>query len=88
MKRTRSRKTSRVVAPRSITVEVEMGQAFRDALPNAIKNLGGRVWSKSFDYGETVVRVRATFRNGWRSGDIQRALWDKWPMCSIGVKEV
>jgi hypothetical protein len=64
---------------------VEMGQGFRDVLPNALRELGGRVWSARLDESTTLVRVRVSFAAARTAASVQDALWDRWPSCSIGV---
>ena len=73
---------------KALTVEIDMGQAYRDALPAHVRKLGGRVWSVRQDSSSTVVTVTATFYKGQTARQVQDLLWDEWPMCSIGVQEV
>lgn len=72
----------------SVTVNIEMGQGFKDALPDVVRRVGGRVWSSRLNAPfYTLVVVRATFY-GKTVRQIEDALWAVWPSCSIGVRSV
>lgn len=70
----------------SRTFDITMGQAFRDSLRTACRELGARVWTAKLDSSSTLVTVRATF-SGKTARQVQDALWRLWPACSIGVEE-
>jgi hypothetical protein len=81
--------------PKPLTATVEMGQGFRYSLPEAIKELGGRVWWTRLDSSSTRCLCRVTFTklttvDGRLTSSptveqLQACLWAKWPACSIGV---
>jgi hypothetical protein len=72
-----------------LTVNIEMGQAFRDALPALVRKIGGRVWSTRLNAPfYTLVIVRATFYGGKTAREVENAIWAEWPMCSVGVRSV
>lgn len=71
---------------KSSTFTIEMGQAYRDVLPKTVREIGGRVWWRRLDSSTTLVYVRATFY-GKTSRDVQDALWERFPMASVGVFE-
>lgn len=71
-------------AARSFTVS--MGQGYQRTLPDALKQMGGRVWSAKLDPSYTLVDVRVTFSTPRTASDIQDSLWNLWPTCWIAVK--
>lgn len=69
------------------TYVVEMGQAYRYNLPTVLKEAGAtNITLPRLDESTTLVLVRCRFAG--TALELQKKLWERFPMASIGVEEV